>query len=437
MKSALHVAGKFFILLLAASAIQCSEVCTVTNKYYHVKPIYTSFAELRASVRAEEPRDLVNAGKIYFKDRYLYINETGKGVHVIDNRNPSNPVHKSFINIPGNYDLVIYGNTLYADSYVDLVAIDVSTPGQEREVSRYNDMFNYYSSQRFSANPEMGVMTDAKVVEEITVSDDCRTTVNAWGWGYYDGRMIMNSDSYSALSSQVKGASNVMPGASAGIGGSMARFTISSARLYALDQYLLKTIDITDPLAVELKSSTQISHDVETIFPYGKNIFLGSQTGLHIFDISNVDEPRKVSTFWHVKSCDPVVVEGKYAYVTLRTETVCNGNINQLQVIDITDLTAPKHLNTYQMTNPHGLGIDGGVLFICDGSDGLKIYDATDHNQIGSRLKAHYKDIQAFDIIPFNNVAMMIGDDGIYQYDYSDLENVKFLSKMVINPAEE
>jgi hypothetical protein len=436
MKTSLSVAGKLLIVLLATSAVQCSDVCTETVKYFHMKPNYMSFEDLRSAVHREDPKEMVNAGKIYFKDKYLYINEMGKGIHVIDNHNPSNPVHRSFINIPGNYDLAIYGNILYADSYVDLVAIDVSVPGQEQEVTRYKDMFSYYSPVRFTADPERGVITGVEAAEEVEETE-CNAALNAWGWGYAEMDVLrMTSSSFAAVNSVTKGQ-NVMPGVSAGIGGSMARFTITSGRLYALDYFQLNVIDVTNPSTIDLKKSVPISSDIETIFPYGENLFLGAQTGMHIFDIQDVDDPKKITTFWHLKSCDPVVVEGQYAYVTLRSNTMCNGDINELQVIDIGSLISPRHLSSYKMTNPHGLGIDNDVLFICDGSDGLKVYDATDKHKIDKNLKAHYKDIQAFDVIPFNNVAMMIGEDGLYQYDYSDLQNIKFLSKMEINSEEE
>jgi hypothetical protein len=435
MKTSLRIAAKCLILLLATIAIQCSEECTVTNTYYYTEPIYMSLQELRTSVIGEEPRDLVNAGRIYFKDDFLYINEKNEGIHVIDNRNPSNPVYRSFITIPGNYDLAIYGNTLYADSYIDLVAIDISTPGQEHEVARYKDMFSYYSTMRFSVNPELGVIRDVTIGKEVTVSDDCSGTWQGAGWRYYQEGVLMSSDAYYALSSSSGGSKgNVTPGNptgnSAGIGGSMARFTIASDHLYVLDNYKLSVVDVTTPSEINLKNSIQINSDVETIFPYNQNLFLGSQTGMHIYDISTADDPKKISTFSHLKSCDPVVVEGKYAYVTLRSETMCNGIINELQVIDVSDLRAPRHLNTYQMTNPHGLGIDNNTLFICDGDDGLKIYDATDKGKIADNMKAHYKDIQAFDVIPFDDVAMMIGEDGLYQYDYSDMQNIRLLSRM-------
>jgi len=40
--------------------------------------------------------------------------------------------------------------------------------------------------------------------------------------------------------------------------------------------------------------------------------------------------------------------------------------------------------------------------------------------------------MDGFDVIPFNNTLMMIADDGLYQYDYSDMSQIKLLSKIGI-----
>ena len=142
-----------------------------------------------------------------------------------------------------------------------------------------------------------------------------------------------------------------------------------------------------------------------------------------------------ISTYQHVRSCDPVVVDDRYAYVTLRSGTECQGFTNQLEVIDVDNLESPQLVKVYPMTNPHGLGIDDNTLFICDGDDGLKAYDATDVNTIDQNMLAHYKDINAFDVIPFNDILMMIGSDGIFQYDYSNPEDIRLLSKIDITHA--
>jgi hypothetical protein len=153
---------------------------------------------------------------------------------------------------------------------------------------------------------------------------------------------------------------------------------------------------------------------------------------MHILDISDPASPSKISTYEHIRSCDPVVVDDQYAYVTLRSGTFCQGFSNQLEVIDISDLTAPILLQTYPMTNPHGLGVDGNTLFICDGSDGLKAFDISDINTISQHMLFQDKTINAVDVIPLNSVLMMIGADGIFQYDYSDPNNIALLSQIVV-----
>ena len=47
------------------------------------------YKDLRSGVRQEAACDIENPGKIYFKDDYLFINETMKGVHILDMHDPS------------------------------------------------------------------------------------------------------------------------------------------------------------------------------------------------------------------------------------------------------------------------------------------------------------------------------------------------------------
>ena len=154
---------------------------------------------------------------------------------------------------------------------------------------------------------------------------------------------------------------------------------------------------------------------------------------MSIYETSNPFNPKFVSTYNHFTSCDPVVVEGNYAFVTLRAGLRCqNTTTNQLDVIDISDKLHPNLLNSYGFTEPHGLGIENNILFLCDGSDGLKVFNAADVMRIKQNLISHFKNIQATDVIPVNGLLFMIGDSGFYQYDYTDLQNIKLLSKIEV-----
>jgi hypothetical protein len=422
----------FVLALFAFAAIlsSCSDTCEETRKLVYYQPVYSTSAQIKAAVTLESPREMSHIGKIYFKDGYLFINEIGAGIHIIDNRVPANPKILSFLKIPGNYDLAIRGNTLYADSYVDLVAFDVSDLSAIKEVNRIDRLFNNYMTMGYLVSSELGVLTDWQKVESVNVQEsDCRAVFQPWGGILYNDGLALTSSASASFNKQTAFAPTPT---STGIGGSMARFTIAGDHLYALDGSNLDIVNVSMQTKPEQKKEFPLAWDVETLFPYSDKLFVGSRTGMYIIDLANPEEPSIISQYQHVRSCDPVVVEGNYAFVTLRSGSTCEGFINQLEVIDLTNLKSPQQVAVYPMTNPHGLGIDQGTLFICDGLDGLKAYDATDVKTISQNQLAHYKNIQALDIIPFQQVAMVIGQDGLYQYDYSDLKDIKLLSQLPI-----
>jgi hypothetical protein len=233
-----------------------------------------------------------------------------------------------------------------------------------------------------------------------------------------------------SVNSKVNYSSGDSYSMSVGIGGSMARFTICDNFLYTVDQYNLKVFDI-DQLSLPLLVSDQsIGWDIETVFQYQNKLFFGTQTGMIIYNISNPASPSYVSTLSHFKSCDPVVVEGNYAYVTLRAGNLCGEATSQLDVINVSDILNPKWEQSYPMQEPYGLGIDNKTLFVCDGSAGLKIYNAENPKNLVKI--AWFSDINAFDVIPYNGVLMMIGSSGLYQYDYKGPENISLLSHIPI-----
>jgi len=194
----------------------------------------------------------------------------------------------------------------------------------------------------------------------------------------------------------------------------------------------MTVVNLAAPDQPKAVKEVEINWDVETLFPSGNNLFAGSRTGMYIYDLTVPDDPKLVTKYLHTVSCDPVVVSGSIAYLTTRTGNSCQRGVNQLEVIDIANITSPQSLKTYPMVNPYGLGIDNNVLFICDGKDGLKVYDATHLQSIGDNQIAHYPGIQAIDIIPLNGIAMMISTDGLYQYDYSDPTHIFQISKLPI-----
>jgi hypothetical protein len=215
-----------------------------------------------------------------------------------------------------------------------------------------------------------------------------------------------------------------------GIGGSMARFTIVNQRLYTVGTSELSVFNIAATDNPYFVTKKNLSWNVETIYPFMDKLFIGSQTGMFIYDIGSADNPVQVGQFSHVASCDPVISDGLFAYVTLRTGTTCTRATNELDVLKLTNLTDPSLIKSYPMTNPHGLSKDGTALFVCDGKDGLKVFNAGDVSNL--KLLSTVNVPETYDVIAFNGRALLVAKDGIYQYDYSDLRNLQLLSKITI-----
>jgi hypothetical protein len=407
----------FVIIILISGFNSCNPWPKHKRNVY--SPVYITHDELKSQIQNIDNKELQDLGKIYIKDNYIFINELNKGIHVIDNTNPEVPEKTTFINIPGNKDIAIRNNSLYADSYTDLVAVNIDNinnvvitkqiidvfPGSYPHLYQFENGTYDYNARYLPVDKSKGIVI---------------------GWEFVRTEEYSTSPVY---------ASSDSSGNSTGTGGSLARFTIVADYLYALNGGNMNLFDITDPPNPLTWSRVEIGWDIETIFPYEDNIFIGSRTGMYIFDNTDPSNPTQISEFAHVTSCDPVVVEGSYAYVTLKGGSGCGGVSNQLDIIDISDLKNPSLVKSYGMHGPYGLGVDNNLLFICDGEAGLKVFDAADPLQIA--LQFHTDEFETYDVILNNDIALVVGPDGLYQFDYSDINNIIELSKIEIDKDEE
>ncbi len=409
------------MLTLAAFTIMLSSCfkddCKSVRRIY--RPVYKTLSEVRRDMKGGNEEPIVATGKIYLYDNYIFLNEPGRGIHVINNSNPSAPENISFINIPGNYDLAVKDNYLYADSYSDLVVFDISDPEHVIAKEFENNVFpqqNMYYFSRLTVNPDSILLPVDFIAIDTLV--DCQT---------YD--IWMRPDYNASRDPSLALYSNAP---STGIGGSTARFTVINDYLYTVDYATLYAFNIENASSPQLANFININTGfVETIYPFEEKLFIGSRNGMFIYDVSSPATPGYVGEFGHVQSCDPVIADGDNAFVTLRSGSLCEGFTNQLEVLDIkTNITNPLLLKTYTMTNPRGLAKDNDLLFICDGPDGLKLYDASDINHLS--LKQRLRDLEPNDVIAYNKIALVIATDGLYQYDYSNASSLKLLSKIPV-----
>lgn len=393
-----------------------------TSRYSYWEPVYKTKAEVRANVKNNTSKEIERPGKIYIQGNYIFLNEVDKGIHIIDNSNPAAPRQVSFVDIPGNLDMAVKGNILYADFYTDLVAIDISNP-QSVVVKKFTE--NVFPERvwgnGFSPNPNMVIADWIK--KDTVVPVDCNS-----GSGFFGGPNIRTDVLF--LSNTSGAGTNSSATSPQGVGGSMARFTIVNDYMYAVSNTALNVVSISNPADPVFNNRVNIGWGIETIYPFNNRLFIGSNTGMFVYDIANPTAPVQLSNFTHVRSCDPVIADNNNAFVTLRSGTICQGFTNQLDVLDITNINNPVLKKTYQMSNPHGLSKDGNILIICDGKAGLKFYNAADVNDL--KLLTTISSGETFDVIAMNGWALVVADDGLYQYDYSSLNNIRLLSKLAV-----
>lgn len=115
---------KLYIPLCFCIALTFFSACKKDTIVTGWKPIYISTDSLY-DIKNLPPQPIQNSGSIYSWGNYLFLNEQGKGIHVIDQTNPTNAINISFIKIWGNKNFSIYDSTLFADNGRDLITIDI------------------------------------------------------------------------------------------------------------------------------------------------------------------------------------------------------------------------------------------------------------------------------------------------------------------------
>lgn len=417
----------FLLSFISIFLAGCSDQVTKTVTYKINEPIFMSSESFRSSVKVtSEPKPIDVLGKICFYEGYLYISEPEKGIHIIDNRTPSNPSIIGFIELIGNADMTIRNGLLYADSFIDLVWFDVSNPSAPTLKGRLENVFtsalpvienNYGIDYNMAyGNESKGVIIGWKLKER---TEEVIYYTGGW-FGGWEKTMDTAPTSNTYISS----------GNSNGITGSMSRFAIYDAHLYTVINNVMNVFNLDQEIPAKDSTITYIGRNVETIFNYKDYMFMGTPTGMLIYSVKDPTKPAYVSELLHVYGCDPVVVENDLAYVTVRSGNNCGQDANDLFIVDVSNIVYPKQIATYKMKNPKGLGIDNNKLFLCD--DGLKVFNVEKPLAITSNQLAHYTGMDGFDVIPYNGTLMMIASDGLYQYDYSNINDIKQISKLSI-----
>ncbi|MCB0640645.1 MAG: hypothetical protein KDC44_03360 [Phaeodactylibacter sp.] len=322
-------------------------------------------------------------GKIWIEDQCLYVNIPEEGLLIFDNTDAYEPKEIGYLPIPENHEMAVADGILYANHYEDLITIDIRAylaggGAQCAVVARMPGAFPKY-----------------------------RTT------------------------EQRIGVCNALPSSNALLspqGGSMSSMAFDDAQdpnyLYVVHDRSLLVFRIGEARGSLQRVGDQVRVDdaVETIFAAGDQLYLGAQSGLHIFSIAQREKPVQVGRYVHVQSCDPVVVENGIAYVTLHDGSRCGRTVNELQIIDVSNPRSPRLLSRHSMEHPHGLGVDNKRVFLADGNAGLKVFNATTPGRL-LPLMTDTAIHGAYDLILIPGVRrlILVAGNQVIQYAYNNI----------------
>lgn len=105
------------------------------------KPVYLPVSEL-SDINNISPQPTGQTGTIFLQDTLFFMLEQKKGIHVFNVKDSLHVFVLTFFQIPAVTDFTIAGNRLYADSWKDLVTIDISDIYHIREIDRQLNVFS-------------------------------------------------------------------------------------------------------------------------------------------------------------------------------------------------------------------------------------------------------------------------------------------------------
>ena len=203
--------------------------------------------------------------------------------------------------------------------------------------------------------------------------------------------------------------------------GTANRIAIADESMFLINRAQMFSFDIAGDQISEHKNYSFMDYfgwQMETIFAQDDLLYIGSQNGMSIHRLASSSIEWE-GEFFHPIGCDPVlpIEEEGIAYLTVRGGDECNGNINSLNVLDVSNSRNPFLIQEIEMTSPFGLSLIGDILYVGEGNNGLRTFDASNRSALSEI--SYNRDISAYDIIAHPtrmDVILLASESGLVQY---------------------
>ena len=336
-------------MLLGITVLSCRSTCDRTLYYYSKTPVYQDLTSIRNSFEVRGVEDMDTILRIVEVDHAYFLEEKGRGVHVIDKLNFSLPTRTAFISVPGCFSIEAQGDMLYVARGPDIVEVNVGDLSNITKRRTLKDLFNL----DYVKNDSFVVGYRDEYIERVIEEGDCAES------DIYDSRLGSNSKSpYSPnvelhiTKNQLIGCDNTLA-RHFKIGGSGVLFNQHNA-------------DISRPGEVEEQSIS--SNDEIIVIGRPSRTMLTMSNDGNFLRTSNtrLNSPFSCGSFFLFRD---VVFYTDFAE---KTDNSCfsTGTLH-LHAISNTSFQPEQ----FQMTEPQHISIHDSTMLLCDGAGGFGIYD--------------------------------------------------------------
>lgn len=132
---------KYLVMILFGSLVLQS--CFVETErsfedtYYSLyDPVVMSRQTFESSLGFEPIQRMVEAGKIYVKDSYVFIVDKDRGIHIYKKYEGQELKEVSYFKVPGATDIAIRNNIFYINQATDLIAVKMNIEAQTFQLTK-------------------------------------------------------------------------------------------------------------------------------------------------------------------------------------------------------------------------------------------------------------------------------------------------------------
>lgn len=403
------------IALLAISLVSCDKEKCGYSDFQINEPIFMPEDEFRNSLAITVAQPIGETGTICSYDGYIFLSNPEKGIHIIDNRDPKAPQNVAYINLLGNQDIYIKNQTLYANAFVDFVWFDISNPATPEWKGRLENAF-----------PDALPMIDNNFIidHDMVFGKENTGKGIVVGWKVETKRVKAPCD-------DVHYNTYVGPFAKST---TLPIFAEYRDLLFVNTFNSLYTIRLSEKEPTKNDEVANSYFFCESIFTYKDFLFLRSPTSTYItpsklpINHDQIVYTNNINLESYIDISNDLLFS---TYTQHKYLSSVHSQTHQLLVYDISNGNISDEIASYALTSPKGLAIENEILFICD--DGLKVFQVQQTGELTIDLLTHYKTIHGGKpTFLGKNTLLLIADDGLYQYDYSNLKEIKLLSKLSV-----